>query len=501
MVTSDWRLVDLDPEQASTEIPQEAAAEARPGAADRQAAPEPAGEAAGQANEVGGEASGGAGGEASGEASGGVDGRVGPVPVNGLGVADWLVEPLLEAAIAGLESMSRTDVPPRLVPLVGRRHPRLSRSNRELIAAALGQHRKFTEAVYDRLFTTLELQAALIEERDAAAVIALLGENTLDAPEAVSLLFAADRAGDAARVAEWAMTKSAGSDTLTGIIEALSRENAAAEERLRRLDQELAAERRARRALERRIEKAAASAESAREQAMKAEAKAGWTRVEKNAEATRAAELERQVAELESAVESGRRERRDLLAELRDLHRRYRWVRRELKEVRAKLPAVDEPARLELRAPQAAPTTAELRDRFVQSGAKGVLEAKQLLLLVDGWNVGLGHVSAEKLEDKRRVLEQALERYKSRTGNQVMVVYDGRTVSWFWMPRVAGHTIARVFTEDETADDFIVGELEVMAGSAETPVVVTSDRELRRRCIAQGAFVVSSESLASLLGL
>ncbi|HLH28472.1 MAG TPA: hypothetical protein VKW77_06125, partial [Acidimicrobiales bacterium] len=40
-----------------------------------------------------------------------------PPPVNGLGVADWLVEPLVVAAIEGLESMSRTDVPPRLVPL------------------------------------------------------------------------------------------------------------------------------------------------------------------------------------------------------------------------------------------------------------------------------------------------------------------------------------------------------------------------------------------------
>jgi len=69
------------------------------------------------------------------------------------------------------------------------------------------------------------------------------------------------------------------------------------------------------------------------------------------------------------------------------------------------------------------------------------------------------------------------------------------------MPRAEGRTIARVFTEGQTADDFIVGELESEEGGPETPVVATSDRELRKRCIAQGAFVVSSEDLASVLRL
>ena len=82
-----------------------------------------------------------------------------------------------------------------------------------------------------------------------------------------------------------------------------------------------------------------------------------------------------------------------------------------------------------------------------------------------------------------------------------MVVYDGRKVSWFWMPRAEGRTIARVFTEGETADDFIVAELEADWGRRDAPVVVTSDRELRKRCIAAGAFVVFSEDLASVLGL
>jgi predicted RNA-binding protein with PIN domain len=317
----------------------------------------------------------------------------------------------------------------------------------------------------------------------------------------VSLLFAVDRPDDARAVAAWASRPDEASSTLAGIIEALSRENLRAEEHLRRLDQELAHERRARRSLERRIEKASAAAEAARAHAARTEFQAGWTTVERNAEAARAEALERDFAELQAAVDAGRRERRDLLAELRELQGRYRRARQELREIRARLPAEAAPTPVELRSPASAPSTADLRDRFVQFGAKGVLESKGLLLIVDGWNVSLGHIGAERLEDKRRVLEQALERYKSRTGNRVMVVYDGRKVSWFWMPRAGGRTIARVFTEGETADDFIVGELEAGTGGEETPVVATSDRELRRRCIAQGAFVISSEELVGVLRL
>lgn len=424
-----------------------------------------------------------------------------PEPVNGLGVPDWLVEPLLDAALTGLETMTRTEVPPRLIPLAGRRHPRISRTNREQVLGAIGRHERFTEAVFDRLFEASDEQAATLAGRTAEEVIGLLEGGEAEAPEVVSLLFAADRPEDAGVVAEWASHREESSDTLSGIIEALSRENLEAQERLRRLDLELAHERRARRALERRIEQASASAEAAQATATRLEHQAGWTRIERNAEAARAQDLERQFAELQAAVENGRRERRDLLAELRDLQDRYQRSRQEARELRARLPQVAEAPRVARVSVEAPPTTADLRDRFVQFGARAVLESKRVLLLVDGWNVSLGHIGAERLEDKRRVLEQALESYKTRTGNHVMVIYDGRKVSWFWMPRVGGLSIVRVFTEEETADDYIVGELEAGVEDAHTPVVVTSDKELRKRCIALGAFVVSSEDLAEMLRL
>lgn len=424
-----------------------------------------------------------------------------PVTRNGFEVADWLIEPLFDAAVNGLETMLRTEVPPRLIPMTGRRHPKISSAQRESILTALGRHEKFTDAAFDRLFEDHEAEATPLEGASVEKIIEMIEQAEADAALTVCLLFATGRPDDAQQVAAWATQKDEASGTLAGIIDALSRENAEARERLRRADQELAQERRARRALERKVRSATTTADTARAQATKAESRAGWTRVEANAEAARAEALMNELATAHAGLEAGRRERRDLLAELRDSEDRYQRARRELREVRARLPVETSAPELELRSEERAPTTADLRDRFVQSGVRGVLDSKRLLLLVDGWNVSLGHIGAAKLEDKRRVLEQALERYKSRTGNKVMVVYDGRKVSWFWMPRAEGRTIARVFTEGETADDFIVAELEADWGRPDAPVVVTSDRELRKRCIAQGAFVVSSEDLATVLGL
>jgi predicted RNA-binding protein with PIN domain len=424
-----------------------------------------------------------------------------PVTRNGFEVADWLIEPLFDAAVNGLETMLRTDVPPRLIPMTGRRHPKISRAQRESILTALGRHEKFTDAAFDRLFEDHEAEASPLEGASVEKIIEMIEQAEADAALTVCLLFATGRPDEAQQVAAWATQKDEASGTLAGIIDALSRENAEARERLRRADQDLAQERRARRALERKIRSATTTADTARAQATKAESRAGWTRVEANADAPPPEALMHELATAQAALEAGRRERRDLLAELRDSEDRYRRARRELREVRARLPVETSTPELELRSEESAPTTVDLRDRFVQSGVRGVLDSKRLLLLVDGWNVSLGHIGAAKLEDKRRVLEQALERYKSRTGNKVMVVYDGRKVSWFWMPRAEGRTIARVFTEGETADDFIVAELEADWGRPDAPVVVTSDRELRKRCIAQGAFVVSSEDLATVLGL
>src|SRR2546430_1424642 len=108
------------------------------------------------------------------------------------------------------------------------------------------------------------------------------------------------------------------------------------------------------------------------------------------------------------------------------------------------------------------------RSLGTNGGGAGGADARALLpppprgrprLRVAGGNVSWGHTGAGKLEDRRGVLERGVERYKPRTGNKVMVVYDGRRFSCFWIPRAGGRTIARIFPGGETADDFIVEEL------------------------------------------
>ncbi|HEX9317004.1 MAG TPA: hypothetical protein VN986_01765, partial [Actinomycetota bacterium] len=261
-----------------------------------------------------------------------------PVTRNGFEVADWLMEPLFDAAVNGLETMARTDVPPRLIPMTGRRHPKISRAQRESILTALGRHEKFTDAAFDRLFEDHEAEAGSLEGVSVEKIIGMIEQAEADAALTVCLLFAAGRPDEAHQVAAWATQKDEASGTLAGIIDALSRENLEAQERLRRADQELAQERRARRALERKIRSATTTAESARAQATKAESRAGWTRVEANAEAARAEALMHELATAHAALEAGRRERRDLLSELRESEHRYQRARRELREVRARLP-------------------------------------------------------------------------------------------------------------------------------------------------------------------
>src|SRR5439155_23315926 len=103
-----------------------------------------------------------------------------PAPLNGFEVADWLIEPLFDAAVNGLETMLRTDVPPRLIPLTGRRHPKLSRANREAILAALGRHEKFTDAAFDRLFEDKEAEASAIEGATVEKLVGMIEEAEID---------------------------------------------------------------------------------------------------------------------------------------------------------------------------------------------------------------------------------------------------------------------------------------------------------------------------------
>src|SRR5260370_14576616 len=135
--------------------------------------------------------------------------------------------------------------------MTGRRHPKTSRAERESLLTALGRHEKFTDAAFDRLFEDHEAEARPLEGASVERIIEMIEQAEADPALTVCLLFATGRPDEAQKVAAWATQKDEASGTLARIIDALSRENSEAQERLRRADQELAPERRARRALER----------------------------------------------------------------------------------------------------------------------------------------------------------------------------------------------------------------------------------------------------------
>ncbi|MGH7424779.1 MAG: NYN domain-containing protein, partial [Candidatus Methylomirabilales bacterium] len=384
---------------------------------------------------------------------------------------------------------------------VGKRLRRLRGSERVAILTSLGRHQRFTEVVF-QLFSDLYAETiAACRGRSSEEILRDIEGGGVDAAWAVCGMLVEGRGEEAATVAAWALVHEA---AVQDAHEPESGVQAEAREGIDALS-EPAAEHREFKRLRRRLEEASAQFTAAQRRAAQAADRARRAQEQLDEASAVLERLGSRVAELESQVEAGRRQRRDLRAELEDLQERFRRLRRELKETRARVPA-DVPAEVTVHppffaAPEAAPSLAELVARLRTGGEAGVLEAKRLFVIVDGWNVGLGQIGAERLEDKRRLLEQALQRYQSRTGNRVMVVYDGRKVNWFWVPRATRGGVVRVFTsEGEAADDYIVSELEG-GTDGQAAVVVTSDQELERRCRALGAFVVSSEGLARSLGL
>lgn len=423
-----------------------------------------------------------------------------PRPANGWGIVHWLLAPIGIAAIEGLEFMHKHEVPPRLAPLAGRRPRKIGPAEEQAIADALGRHEKFTELVL-QIFREMHAECfGDIRGRSLEDLISDVEEDASGPEHLVCLLVADGRFDDARALAAWAEEEDEAVDGLREFVGNLAGERADALGALRGVQKELASVRRAHKRAEQRLARVEEAARGKVAAAKEAEVRARGAEARLADTLAQFEDLRRRVEAGRAEIDAGRRERRDLLAELEDLQARFLRVRRQLREVRAKLPPEPEPVRV-LRAPDPPPSLAELNARLRSDGPKGILDAKRISVIVDGWNVGLGHVAKEKLEDTRRELEQALERYHGRTGNKVMVVYDGREVEWFWVPTVGRPVITRVFTpEGETADDYIVSELETGTGGP-TPVVVTSDRELRERCIAEGAFVLRSEWAARALGL
>jgi len=126
-----------------------------------------------------------------------------------------------------------------------------------------------------------------------------------------------------------------------------------------------------------------------------------------------------------------------------------------------------------------------------------VLRSTRLVLVVDGYNVSMLGWGDADLADQRERLSAALERLHTRTRCDVTLVFDGAGVQGVRQPRRPGVRV--VFSAaGEEADRVVVRE--VGALSKKVPVVVaSSDAEVRADAEREGALVVSSATLLSVL--
>jgi len=126
-----------------------------------------------------------------------------------------------------------------------------------------------------------------------------------------------------------------------------------------------------------------------------------------------------------------------------------------------------------------------------------VLRSTRVVLVVDGYNVSMMGWSDADLAGQRDALGAALERLHTRTRCDVTLVFDGAGIEGVRQPRRPGVRV--VFSaEGEEADRVVVREVGTL--SKKVPVVVaSSDAEVRADAEREGALVVSSATLLSVL--
>lgn len=120
-------------------------------------------------------------------------------------------------------------------------------------------------------------------------------------------------------------------------------------------------------------------------------------------------------------------------------------------------------------------------------------------LLIDGYNVsktesGFGSL---RLEDQRTRLIDEIDRLARTRKVPATIVFDGAVIEP-GTARRARRTVKVAYSKPpEIADDHLVALLDELPGHP--VVVVTNDRELQERCMAQGATIARAEQLLSLI--
>lgn len=126
-----------------------------------------------------------------------------------------------------------------------------------------------------------------------------------------------------------------------------------------------------------------------------------------------------------------------------------------------------------------------------------VLRSTRVVLVVDGYNVSMLGWSDADIADQREAVSAALERLHTRTRCDVTLVFDGAGIEGVRQPRRPGVRV--VFSAPgEEADRVVVREVGSLP--KKIPVVVaSSDAEVRADAEREGALVVSSATLLSVL--
>jgi hypothetical protein len=302
-------------------------------------------------------------------------------------------------------------------------------------------------------------------------------------------------------------------------------------------------------AAEQAVDEARAQRDEARRQRDQARAERDEARTQRDGAAGREAGLRARIESLEATVTSLRdevgrleaevatgeetkaqavaRERRRAAGERADLARELTEARRELDDARraearrARQQAADRSARASAdlagaaatgSVPGASPPPARAPDEVVpgrpsrlpvglrldtREGVERLL-APGRRLLVDGYNVTRTQRPELSLEQQRRWLVNALEALAASRRLDVTVVFDahvdGRSGG---RPRRRGVTV-QYSLDDMTADDELVFAVAAMEPD-EPVVVVTDDRELRRRLAPHGVDLLHTTALAWLL--
>jgi predicted RNA-binding protein with PIN domain len=138
-----------------------------------------------------------------------------------------------------------------------------------------------------------------------------------------------------------------------------------------------------------------------------------------------------------------------------------------------------------------------------REAAEHLVRYPGVVLLVDGYNVGLAAWPKLPVAEVRRRLVDALGELVARTGAEVHVVFDGAEGADAGAgggSTRAGVPVRVRFSPPEVEADEVIIDLARSLPNARPVVVATSDRRVRDEVRALGARTISSAQLLGVLG-